>query len=202
MKSLTKKVKCNRENRDALAVVGYIGHEMNIPYGIIIIIYDYYHSSIMTIYFDGNGDESLDKRKFTKNTLENITDVFINRANQYFIAKEQGIMYAFGDNNYGQLGLSHKDTTGNICKIMHKNPYFVDNKACLLMSQGCKNEHVFVYTINNELYGFGATEKCQVGCTRYDDEDTIVKPTLINIDFKIKQIAAGFAHTLFTSING
>ena len=130
--------------------------------------------------------------------LQDIDRIFINRGTIHFIGYDN-ILYGIGRNGYAQLGLGTNKKPKNKWKIREINT-FSDNKSCALMSTGSYNDHVFIYTVNNELYGFGANDSGQLGCGGIYNKR--IDPILINIPFKIKCISNGFSHSIFVSEAG
>ena len=81
-----------------------------------------------------------------------------------------------------------------------KDKYFVNDKIPSIISHGITNSHCFMYTINDELYGFG--DNCSKQIKNVKKEN--MKPTLIkyNFDSRIIQIECGCEHSLFLTLNG
>ena len=126
-----------------------------------------------------------------------IIGVFMNFSS-YFYVSSKNILYCNGANNFNQLGC--EESKNKIVSIM-KHPIFNGDKSVFVVSKGLYNHHCFVYTNNNELYGFGRNEYNEIS---KDIKDEKVKPILIKYNFgsKITQIECASQHTLFLTLLG
>ena len=104
--------------------------------------------------------------------------------------KNNGELFVFGANYYGQLGLGH-----------HKS---VD-KPILLMTDPdiksihCGNDHSMILKNNGELFVFGNNKLGQLGLSNIGH---ITIPTLLMKDSKIKSVYGGYEFTKILKNNG
>ena len=172
--------------------------DVNIPN---IILY-YIH-----LFYDFTKSVTIINHNF-ESSINNITKCYINGDSLYFITNNS-ILYVYGDNSKYQLGLNDEkycdDSYENISSPLY-HPYFNSNinKCPSIISSGVSSEHVFVYTISNELYGFGDNNECQLSFITIDPWKCEYKPTLIQYKFqsKLHKIKSGTFHTLFLGIHG
>ena len=191
------KVGLSNKIRAKYLVYGYVTDLCNtIPKPIIGVVFQFYYIGIYMIFYN---DNSKNKNNWKYLTLESINNVYINCGCKLFL-NDDNILHGFGDNSYAQLGLSHTQTTEYYQYNMQANSFFINDRGCQLISQGCKNEHIFIYTIKNKLYAFGANEKGQLGLKNMGSK--IIRPTLVDINFTVKYIGNGFAHSIFISKTG
>jgi alpha-tubulin suppressor-like RCC1 family protein len=107
------------------------------------------------------------------------------------VLSTNGLVYSFGKNNYGQLGLGYESPNQTIPQPIKNLP---------------KAQHIaagYDFTIvscNNKLYGFGENNFGQLGL----DVPKTSQPLLITIpeEGNIKSIAVGSSHTLVLFENG
>ena len=90
---------------------------------------------------------------------------------------------------------------GKHVELRYKHAVNIANIKIKLTSNGwCK--HAFIYTFDNELYGFGSNNYAQIGCKK--GKIYIKKPKLVKYSFDsmIKYISCGYGHSIFLTING
>ncbi|KAF0698331.1 Aste57867_11051 [Aphanomyces stellatus] len=101
---------------------------------------------------------------------------------------QSGKMYTFGRNDYGQLGLGHKQTMATPMLVTHLNAFTIVDVAC-----GCY--HTLALSDLGRVYPFGRNNHGQLGTNNTLDSTF---PTFIEAlrDVKVRKIAAGFYHTV------
>ena len=109
-------------------------------------------------------------KKFDKLFVENIIHLFL---------KESGELFAFGRNNYGQLGLGDNENRNVPTLVMQDKE--IQQIVC-----GCY--HSFILKESGELFAFGWNYYGQLGLG--DNKDRNI-PTLVMQDKKIRQIVCG-----------
>ena len=171
---------------DVIALIhGYIKiyNELFTPNEIIQIIILFYGYGFDI--YDQNGNDII------KNC-----DIFYINSEAYFYAQNNNTIYVSGSNRFGQIGLNM-----DIRKVKKpiKFKLFKYDEISLI-SQGMANDHVFIYTKDNKLYGFGKNGYKQLG-TLLKKSNTA---TLIDHPFKskLKKISCGWKHSLFLTIKG
>lgn len=102
-------------------------------------------------------------------------------------------LFAFGDNQYGQLGLSHNISQNSPQKIS-----LFDNQEILSIAVGYR--HSFVLT-KHALYGFGNNEYGQLGLPTNIDRNTPQKIHFFD-DHEVLQISLGYNHSLVLTKSG
>ena len=125
--------------------------------------------------------------------------MIINR-DSYFFINNNNELYIKGLNNCGQLGIN-KYYDNNYVNNILKHPLINDNNI-ELFGISKYGSHMFVYTNNNILYGFGYNAFAQIGCKT--EINKVSKPIIIEYNFngKLKMIKCGCKHTLFLNENG
>ena len=106
---------------------------------------------------------------------------------------EDGILYSFGYNEEGQLGLGNNEENYNSPQLISslKDVEFIE----------CGGNHTFCKTLNNEIYCWGKNESGQLGLENNDNQNTpILCSSLSNED--IIDIKCGANHTLVLTSNG
>lgn len=107
-----------------------------------------------------------------------------------FILKNDGCIYSFGHNYYGQLGLGD-DIYRSKPTLMMIDPTV--NKIV------CGMHHTFILKDNKNLYCFGHNDCGQLGLS---DNDNRTVPTLLMTDPTIKKIVCGADYTFILKNNG
>ena len=127
-------------------------------------------------------------------SYQNFTNVYVN-GSSFFYVNDGNISCV---DVRARKRLTHEGTLGaNTKNVEH---YFHDEIPSII-SHGIKNFHCFIYTINDELHGFGDNFLKQIS---KDADNGFLEPMLIkyNFDSRIIQIECGFEHTLFLTLNG
>ena len=122
-----------------------------------------------------------------------------NQQSLYFVHRNNTV-YVHGNNFYGQLGVNTKNR--QIIKMKHN--YVNESTKIKLISKSFCSHHCFTLCKNGELFGFGRNNEGQIGFKSSSDNDKIYEPRLIEYNFEtsLKEIKAGYDHTLFLSENG
>src|SRR5436853_7110648 len=106
------------------------------------------------------------------------------------ILKDNGQVYAFGVNCYGQLGL------GNNCD--KRTPTLIQNiNNIVQISAGVLHSLILMET--GQIYSFGRNDNGQLGLGDYNDKND---PVLISKLDNIIQISAGGSHSIVLDNNG
>jgi len=105
----------------------------------------------------------------------------------------QGEVYATGQGQYGQLGLSSKIS---VVYAPQKVPYF-EGHGLVVEQIACGYYHSLFLTTGGQLYTCGHAHNGQCGVARTDGGE-IVTPTLVDslVDHRIVQVAPGGYHTM------
>ncbi|KAH9084855.1 hypothetical protein Ae201684P_002092 [Aphanomyces euteiches] len=101
---------------------------------------------------------------------------------------QSGKVYTFGRNDYGQLGLGHKQTMATPTLVTHLNAFTIVDVAC-----GCY--HTLALSDLGRVYPFGRNNHGQLGTDNLLDSSF---PTYIEAlrEVKVRKIAAGFYHSV------
>lgn len=110
--------------------------------------------------------------------------------NHSLIIDIENNIWSFGDNEYGQLGHG-----GGFPK---SGPYIIPNIKAKKISAGAS--HSLIIDMDNNVWSFGDNSDGELGL---GDDISRNTPTMIkyNIPFKVKDISAGYDHSLFIDMN-
>ncbi len=115
------------------------------------------------------------------------------------VITEDGQLFAFGLNNYGQLGLGDRNDEDNIVRLPTQVPRFRDIRV-KAVSTG-SGWHTMVITENSQLFAFGRNEDGQLGLgDRNNRNDPIPIPRFR--DMKVKAVSIGENHTMVITEDG
>jgi RCC1 and BTB domain-containing protein len=106
------------------------------------------------------------------------------------VLTREGQVYCFGRNDYGQLGLGHKENSWQPKQVTH-----LESRRIVQVTCGCY--HTLTLTDDGLLFPFGRNNHGQLGC--HDTSDSLVPiqvDTLALAGVKVAQVAAGFYHTV------
>ena len=119
----------------------------------------------------------------------------------YFFVDNDKTLYVSGDNTFAQSGLNFSNLDSKILNSLTKHNYFEGSNIKYIDSKSLDGTHCFMYTKQNELFGFGNNNVGQLGLK---GTKCIWKPKLIEFNFNgsIKQIKCGCSHSLFLTENG
>ena len=140
----------------------------------------------------------------TESNISNITAISAGKGHS-MVLRNDGKVYSFGGNDFGQLGLDNRDN-----RLV---PTQININNIIAISAG--GFHSLVLTEDGKVYSFGRNNYCQLG---FDDKAKRSVPTKIpNIyttgsgyyedrikvsNYKIKAISAGRNHNLLLSEDG
>ncbi|VVC26390.1 Zasp-like motif,Regulator of chromosome condensation 1/beta-lactamase-inhibitor protein II,Domain [Cinara cedri] len=110
------------------------------------------------------------------------------------IVCQNGRVFCFGKNSFGQLGLGHTENVFKPNCVKSLKPEKVKHIAC-------GRSHTIVSTENNTIYGFGDNSDGQLGQPA-DVTNSYVPVEITKFDEKIVQISAGSYHTAVIIENG
>ena len=182
-----------------------------IPTQIIKIIMLFYGSCSLSIYFSKGKEINCNSFGTIYDNNSNLYDIVnlkffhVNHFSYFLLSDEK--CYCCGKNEKGQLGIGDIKGTSdcsNLTELTKFNPFNQLNNNPKLISNGLTNSHVFVYTVNNKLYGMGNNDENQLGILNMNDNTNYSTPKLINFNFndELIDIQCGYNHTLFLTKNG
>lgn len=105
---------------------------------------------------------------------------------------DNGKLYAFGDNRFGQLGVRGLDS------IVATSPEEVQTIFKKVKDFACGEEHAAFIDDKGNAYTWGCGLSGQLG---HGDKNGQMKPQKLQLDFKVKNIACGGSHTALVSEN-
>ncbi|XP_075677502.1 RCC1 and BTB domain-containing protein 2-like [Dermatophagoides pteronyssinus] len=136
----------------------------------------------------------------TKNTFRLIS--FDNRFkmiacgyNQILLLRQDGNVFALGQNNFYRANNLYDS------QLVSSYDTLVDTGLTRIKLIVCGWQHYFALTDTNQVYSWGQNADGQLGLgDRYEHK----KPSLVSIfrDSSIKNIVAGYSHSLFLNANG
>uniref|UniRef100_A0A8C6VEX9 X-linked retinitis pigmentosa GTPase regulator n=1 Tax=Naja naja TaxID=35670 RepID=A0A8C6VEX9_NAJNA len=100
------------------------------------------------------------------------------------VVTENGKLYMFGSNNWGQLGLGTKNTVSKPTCVKVLKPEKVKLAAC-------GRNHTLIYTENGNLYATGGNSEGQLGLGGTEERSAFHLVNYFTSQHKIKQLAAG-----------
>ena len=114
--------------------------------------------------------------------------------NSSYALNENGQIFSFGDNLFGELGISSRLTSDNHYQI-HK--VLIENEIIYISAGGC---HVCCIDKNKNIFVFGANDEGECGLSReikkiFEPKKLIIKNEMIHT------IQCGYTHTIFTTEN-
>ena len=169
-------------------ISGYINQIISneyIPADVVQLIHEFFNVIFLFDTYNAKGTNIITKCK----------EMMLN-CESYFFMDNTDALCVYGDNVMGNLGIENQRKIYSILK--HE---FFEDKMVDVITEGMSNDHNFIYTKNQELYGFGWIELSQLFI---DERETIQKPELIKYDFdgRLTQIKCGQCHSLFLTENG
>uniref|UniRef100_A0A452HP38 Retinitis pigmentosa GTPase regulator n=1 Tax=Gopherus agassizii TaxID=38772 RepID=A0A452HP38_9SAUR len=130
------------------------------------------------------------KSKFAENIpskfwFKNDKPLYISCGDEHTaIVTENGKLYMFGSNNWGQLGLGTKNTINKPTCVKALKPEKVKLAAC-------GRNHTLVYTERGHVYAAGGNSEGQLGLGDTEERSTFHLISFFTNQYKIKQLAAG-----------
>ncbi|XP_008550734.2 X-linked retinitis pigmentosa GTPase regulator [Microplitis demolitor] len=115
------------------------------------------------------------------------------------IVCQSGRLFVFGSNDWGQLGLGHKNHVSKPSCVKILKPEKVTHVAC-------GRAHTLICTGHEKLLACGSDQESQLGRGQISTSDSSTLPVVIydsnKVGSKILQIAAGSHHSLALTIDG
>ncbi|XP_044007230.1 X-linked retinitis pigmentosa GTPase regulator isoform X2 [Aphidius gifuensis] len=112
---------------------------------------------------------------------------------------QSGRLFVFGSNNWGQLGLGHKNHVSKPSCVKSLKPEKVTHVAC-------GRAHTLICTDNQKIFSCGSDQESQLGRGNVGLGDSSSTPVLVydcgSSGKKILQIAAGTQHSLALTNDG
>ncbi|KAH9414572.1 RCC1 and BTB domain-containing protein 1 [Dermatophagoides pteronyssinus] len=115
--------------------------------------------------------------------------------NQILLLRQDGNVFALGQNNFYRANNLYDS------QLVSSYDTLVDTGLTRIKLIVCGWQHYFALTDTNQVYSWGQNSDGQLGLgDRYEHK----KPSLVSIfrDSSIKNIVAGFSHSLFLNANG
>ncbi|CAH1712880.1 X-linked retinitis pigmentosa GTPase regulator-like isoform X2 [Aphis gossypii] len=114
------------------------------------------------------------------------------------VSTENNIVYGFGDNSDGQLGLSASEVTYSDVPIEVTR---FNDKNIIQLSAG--SYHTAVLIENGDVYIWGSNRDRQLGLNSLDaDSVNVSVPTIVPITLPVVYVSCGHIHTAFVTKNG
>uniref|UniRef100_A0A8D0GKT4 RCC1-like domain-containing protein n=1 Tax=Sphenodon punctatus TaxID=8508 RepID=A0A8D0GKT4_SPHPU len=130
------------------------------------------------------------KSKFAENIpskfwFKNDTPLYISCGDEHTaVVTDNGKLYMFGSNNWGQLGLGVKNTVNKPTCVKALKPEKVKIAAC-------GRNHTLVFTEQGNVYAAGGNSEGQLGLGDTEERSTFHLISFFTNQHKIKQLAAG-----------
>jgi hypothetical protein len=105
------------------------------------------------------------------------------------VLTESNKVYAFGNNNYGQLGLGIKD------KIVNRPDIVSSLRSSGVCAIACGYSHSIALLKNEQLYSWGRNDCGQLGLGHYTHSPIPEHITSLN-SFTVQQIECGYDHCI------
>ena len=152
--------------------------------------------SIWSCGFNANGQlglgDTATRKEFTKVTTNINNDVkqITCGYDHTFILKNDGSVWACGDNSDGQLGLNNNATRNTFTKVTTN----INNDVKQVV---CGGYHTFILKNNGSLWGCGYNNNGQLGLG-----DTSSRNRFTQVTNDVKQVACGDIHTIIVKTDG
>lgn len=148
----------------------------------------------------GIGTISNETRINPVKVMENVKIVRSGKNGFGIILTMSGDLYAFGNNQFGQLGLGtgfNSDSNTNCTAF----PTLIDlNKQHKIIDVACGAQHTLLLTENGEVFSFGSNLTGQLGHNLEASRKTVLgTPTMINQEYFNNEKIIQIASTEFTS---
>ena len=111
-----------------------------------------------------------------------------------FALTDNGKLYAWGGNSFGQLGLGNciHQTMPTIVKFSVDVP---------VKSVACGEYHTLILMITGEIYSCGRNDQWQLGCTQISSSEGSLVPVRISCQDRFESIASHFATNFSAAIS-
>lgn len=140
------------------------------------------------------GLKSVDQKKYVPSLIEFGTELIVNIScgrDHALALTKKGIVYSWGCNNDGQLGLGHLNS---------KNyPVAIDPKLFVCKSIASGWCHSIILTMDETIYSFGLNSSGQLGIATLSMSSS---PQFVAKESNIKEIYCGNCHVLTMNGNG
>jgi len=111
-----------------------------------------------------------------------------------FILKNDGSVWACGNNNYGELGLNSTTNTTTFTQVTTN----INNDVKQIV---CGNSYTFILKNDGSLWATGYNASGQLGLGNKDNTTTFTQVTA-NVNNDVKQIVCGYFHTFILKNDG
>jgi len=108
---------------------------------------------------------------------------------------EDNTLYGAGVNENGEMGKGFTNTTNY---FLPKNNMILEN----VKFYDASVNFIFAYSFDNKLYSWGNDQYGQLGLSNSINAMVVSKPTLVNFEPIVKEIALGFRHTVILDTDG
>lgn len=136
----------------------------------------------------GNNDNNISV-PMKISSLSNVKSIYADATAQSMVILDNGDVYAFGSNNFGQLGLGDKIKRNSPTKISS-----LSNVKTVSLGMN----HSMVVLNNGDVYTFGANTNGELGLS---DSVERITPVKLQLPFVLKKVSSGWGHTLMLSHN-
>ena len=121
--------------------------------------------------------------------------LFISCGGDYAMALTIDGIYSWGDNNYGKLGLGHR----NGVSIPQKNNLLCSLITSRIIAISCGSDHTMILTEQGELFACGHNNMGQLGVGHKNNLDKFHK---LKLNEFILSVNCGHRHTIVTTRSG
>lgn len=90
--------------------------------------------------------------------VKNAQDIFCGKNTSFYLTKK-GVLYAFGQNNHGQLGIGNNLNTHDPSKVIFEDP----SEAAKIVNVTGGEHHSVAITSEGKVYAWGRNDEGQVG---------------------------------------
>lgn len=186
-----------------------IPQELIIPDSIILIKCGEYHTMALaksgTIYgwgYNTFGQLGIGNKKFECQPQKLVLPEVITNINcgschtvalTNYLSNNSGVLYVWGYNEFGQLGLGDCESKSVPHKLILSEP---------IISVSCGGSHTVVITKSNNVYVWGDNKYGQLGMTRSRHTRSKNSPQKLNMNELIVSVSCGTLHTVALSKSG
>jgi uncharacterized repeat protein (TIGR02543 family) len=130
----------------------------------------------------------------------------VSTGNRHTLAVSlSGNLYAWGENNFGQLGNGDESLSNQSSPVFISFPGLEDGER--IQQAGAANSHSLALTTNGRLFGWGSNAEGQLGLGISGDSETRNTPTLIPFNMlqsgeTIQSISVSTSHSFALTTNG
>uniref|UniRef100_A0A670YUJ9 X-linked retinitis pigmentosa GTPase regulator n=1 Tax=Pseudonaja textilis TaxID=8673 RepID=A0A670YUJ9_PSETE len=148
------------------------------------------YQNLCVFFLESGAIFTFGKSKFAENVpskfwFKNDKPFYISCGDEHTsVVTENGKLYMFGSNNWGQLGLGTKNTVSKPTCVKVLKPEKVKLAAC-------GRNHTLIYTEKGNLYATGGNSEGQLGLGGTEERSAFHLVNYFTSQHKIKQLAAG-----------